>query len=237
MHPDIRDSFETSKVIFRLPFIVSTNYKMDCKIPKIATLNDLIEELHKIFESDSIEIEYVHAIMTAYKSDPKEWIEYAKFDRHRYTRNLVDAGNGKFNLMILAWSEGQGSSIHDHANSHCFMKMLDGNLTEIRYAWPKDPKANEQMVPILETRLKRSDVAYINDSIGLHRVENSSHSETAVSLHLYCPPFDSCRMFDQRTGHTMTSKVTFWSKFGERTPFGLSKQVQSGTNHEVYENN
>ena len=26
----------------------------------------------------------------------------------RYTRNLVDEGNGKFNLMILCWGENHG---------------------------------------------------------------------------------------------------------------------------------
>lgn len=56
----------------------------------------------------------------------------------RYTRNLVDAGNGKFNLMILCWGEGHGSAIHDHADAHCFMKMLKGELSEIRYAWPTE---------------------------------------------------------------------------------------------------
>lgn len=54
----------------------------------------------------------------------------------RYTRNLVDAGNGKFNLMIVCWGEGHGSAIHDHAGTHCFMKMLQGELREIRYDWP-----------------------------------------------------------------------------------------------------
>lgn len=50
----------------------------------------------------------------------------------------MDAGNGKFNLMILCWGEGHGSAIHDHAESHCFMKMLRGELREIRYAWPNN---------------------------------------------------------------------------------------------------
>lgn len=50
----------------------------------------------------------------------------------------MDAGNGKFNLMILCWGEGHGSAIHDHADSHCFMKMLKGELREIRYAWPNN---------------------------------------------------------------------------------------------------
>lgn len=61
--------------------------------------------------------------------------------------------------------------------------------------------------------------AWIQDSIGLHRVENVSHTECAVSLHLYSPPFQSCQTFDQRTGHKNTVKMTFWSKFGERTPY------------------
>ena len=57
------------------------------------------------------------------------------------------------------------------------------------------------------------------DSLGLHRIENVSHSDAAVSLHLYSPPFDTCDTFDQRTGHSNKVRVTFWSKFGERTPF------------------
>jgi len=57
-----------------------------------------------------------------------------------------------------------------------------------------------------------------SDSMGLHRVENPSHTDPAVSLHLYCPPFDTCHMFDQRTGKKTAAKISFWSKFGERVP-------------------
>lgn len=60
---------------------------------------------------------------------------------------------------------------------------------------------------------------HISDSIGLHRVENVSHTECAVSLHLYSPPFQTCQTFDQRTGHRNAVKMTFWSKYGDRTPF------------------
>lgn len=49
----------------------------------------------------------------------------------RYTRNLVDEGNGRFNLMVLCWGEGHGSAIHDHANAHCVMKILQGKLCEV----------------------------------------------------------------------------------------------------------
>lgn len=206
-----------------------------CSVPQIESLDELVEELHRIFESESVNVDYVHQVMAAYKSRPKDWKKYASFDRYRYTRNLVDAGNGKFNLMILAWAEGQGSSIHDHSNSHCFMKVLHGSLTEVRYEWPNDTLIeNNGMNQIDEVQLKKNEIAYMNDSLGLHRVENRSHSDTAVSLHLYCPPYEKCQMFDQRTGHKSVGKVTFWSKYGERAPHIMDS---SGSVTVHYENN
>ena len=44
-------------------------------------------------------------------------------------------------------------------------------------------------------------VSVFLDSIGLHRVENPSHTDRAVSLHLYSPPIVMCQAFDQRTGN------------------------------------
>ncbi|GAA6105969.1 cysteine dioxygenase type 1 [Tachysurus ichikawai] len=139
-------------------------------------------------------------------------------EQERYTRNLVDEGNSKFNLMILCWGEGHGSSIHDHADSHCFMKLLQGQLKETLFEWP-DGKSHGDMLQKSQHILQENQCAYINDSIGLHRVENVSHTECAASLHLYSPPFQQCQTFDQRTGHKNTVKMTFWSKFGKRTPF------------------
>ncbi|KAJ8401624.1 hypothetical protein AAFF_G00379410 [Aldrovandia affinis] len=188
------------------------------EVMKPHTLDDLVKVLNQIFASDYVNVEEVQNIMEAYESKPQEWAKFAKFDQFRYTRNLVDVGNGKYNLMILCWGEGHGSSIHDHTDSHCFMKMLQGHLKETLYEWP-DHKSHGEMAQKSQRILQENQCAYISDSLGLHRVENVSHTESAVSLHLYSPPFQQCNTFDQRTGHKNTVKLTFWSKFGERTPF------------------
>lgn len=60
------------------------------------------------------------------------------------------------------------------------------------------------------------NLIYLTDTLGLHRVENPSHTDSAVSLHLYCPPFDSCSIFNKKTGKRTSCNVTFWSKFGEK---------------------
>ncbi|KAI1280404.1 Cysteine dioxygenase type 1 [Halotydeus destructor] len=194
------------------------------------SLDDVCNELRTVFESDEVDVDYVHEILSSYKSNPKDWRKYCHFDRHRYTRNLIDAGNGKYNLMLLAWAEGQGSGIHDHADSHCFVKVLSGTLTEVRFSWPEPVNGKEmleevkEMQVIQETDVDTNEVTYMNDSIGLHRMENRNHSMPAVTLHLYVPSYESCRNFDQRTGHASTCKVTFYSKNGKRTPY-TSKEL------------
>lgn len=134
-------------------------------------LADLINELHRVFAEDRVNVEYVQYLMESYQSDPAEWLKYAKFNKFRYTRNLVDSGNGKFNLMVLCWGEGNSSSIHDHPNSDCIMKMLAGRLTEVRFAWPMAPEKlddddyDDDLRPMYETGrtvLETDSVCHIN---------------------------------------------------------------------------
>lgn len=151
--------------------------------PEIDSLQDLITALHKEFDSDYVDIEMVNHLMLSYKSDPAEWRRFAKFDRYKYTRNLVDAGNGKFNLIILCWGEGHTSAIHDHSDSHCFMKMLQGQLTETQYEMPfsedeNDSNNNQQysaseLQEIGKTTVSTNEVCYINGGYFLNVVFSS----------------------------------------------------------------
>ncbi|CAL8109506.1 unnamed protein product [Orchesella dallaii] len=206
----------------------SNQFDSDChaeRVPDITSLEELQAHLHRVFDSENVNIELVELLMSSYKSNSNDWKKYAKFDQYRYTRNLVDEGNGKFNLMLLCWGEGHGSAVHDHADAHCFMKILDGSLSEVRFDWPQEGDNEEAgLKELSRTLLRKNEVCYINDSLGLHRVENTSHTESAVSLHLYCPPFSSCSMFDQRTGHRTKCQVTFWSKYGERTNYNTKTE-------------
>lgn len=205
----------------------------------VEDLNGLISELYRVFSGNYVNIEEVNHLMMVYTSNYNDWKKFAKFDRYRYTRNLVDAGNDKFNLMILCWNEGQSSAIHDHADSHCFLKVLKGGLMEVKYAFPQEQQSishmepnvpahighhddeehehnEEQLQELCRTTVHENDVCYINDNIALHRVENVSNTDVAVSLHLYCPPFDACGIYNKSTGKKTKCPVTFWSKYGKR---------------------
>lgn len=50
--------------------------------------------------SDDVDVEYLTRLMQDYQSDEVEWSRFAFGDASRgYTRNLVDEGNGKSNLV------------------------------------------------------------------------------------------------------------------------------------------
>merc|ERR1712032_1301841 len=141
--------------------------------------------------SDDVDAEELQQLMQDYVSDRSDWEKYFfPASNMNYTRNLVDKGNGKSNLLILVWSPGKGSPVHDHANAHCIMKVLKGRLTETRYSWPTINLNNDEDRPleILSRKTyEENQVTYMCDKLGLHRISNPDPGEYAVSLHLYTP--------------------------------------------------
>jgi hypothetical protein len=50
--------------------------------------------------SNDVDVDELISLMERYVSDEKDWSKYAMADASRaYTRNLVDEGNGKANLV------------------------------------------------------------------------------------------------------------------------------------------
>ena len=134
------------------------------QIPVPKDLKELVSILREVFSHDYVNVDYVKQVMENYKSNAKDWRQYAKYDPHKYTRNLIDEGNGKYNILLLCWAESQGSSIHDHSNAHCFMKCLDGELLETKYDWPQTTEDGQEseMKEKCKTVMKKNDVCYIN---------------------------------------------------------------------------
>ncbi|KAE8738480.1 hypothetical protein FOCC_FOCC016040 [Frankliniella occidentalis] len=191
-------------------------------------LDKLVQELHRIFRDDVVNIEHVSEVMASYQSNPSDWKKFAKFDRFRYTRNLVDEGNGKFNLMILCWGPDHGSAVHDHADAHCFMKMLQGTLSEVRFSWPdsqldsrpdqqlQEEEADEEGRPLEEisrTDLRLNDVCYIN---GKPRENHRAMETYGIKI-----PWDSTAWKTRRI-RTPPCRCTFTVRPSTRAPCSIS---------------
>lgn len=58
-------------------------------VPVPADLNELVSMLKEIFSSDLVNVEYVAKLIGNYRSNPKDWRQYAKYDPHRYENLLL----------------------------------------------------------------------------------------------------------------------------------------------------
>ena len=115
------------------------------------------------------------------------------------------------------------------------MKILRGDLTETRYAFP-ETEGQGPMEVISERTHKENEVAYMADELGVHRIWNKG-SDFAVSLHrrcsalmiipavrvantsiVYTPPNvakGGCNIFDQKTGKkSHITKCGYYSAYG-----------------------
>lgn len=176
------------------------------------SLSDLIHDIQQHLgaisgiNSSSVDEEFLKFLFQKYQSKSEDWLPYYHNDTSKsYTRNAVESINKKANIvceprflcctftnlvvkLLLVWNPEKGSPIHDHANAHCIMKVLAGNLTETVY-YPRDCQSSDTM-PLKEKSVSNhgtNQVTYISDQIGLHRVSNPSANQIAVSLHCKLP--------------------------------------------------
>jgi cysteine dioxygenase len=189
----------------------------DTNIPVPKNLRQMMEVLEKEFTTyKTLEgnVARLSAIIDGYRPNAQDWKEYALFDPSRYTRNLVDDGNGKFSLIIQSWGPSQATSIFDMENSHCIFKCLHGELTESLY---EIPKTEGPMHLIKETLHGTGQVSYMSHKKGLQQLMNKSHGPS-VSLHLYCPPLNESLTYSPASSRCRgREKYTLHSKYGELT--------------------
>ena len=167
-----------------------------------------------------------------------DWRAFVGFNPLHYVRHLID-GNDDFELMLICWETGQGSRVHDHADSHCWLTALDGTVEELRYieegaadgasahaaSLPDIPGVvgPAQACPVLRpagvAAVAPGGTAYINDSMGLHAVRCPADCPApgAVTLHLYCPPIRRVKLYEPEAGRVVQRVPGFFSVRGKRT--------------------
>jgi len=143
----------------------------------------------------------------------EELQRFAHFDTSRnYTRNLISTDNETYALLLLCWNPGKYSLVHDHPTDGCWVKVIQGQVNEVRYE-KQDGKLMETSNVVLT-----SGVSYMDDSFGLHKVGNPHPEIKAISMHLYSPPYERCRVwFDtEDADKTSVSVANYYTEYGEK---------------------
>ena len=140
-------------------------------------LTNLISNLRRVDISNYNKLFRYSALLKNYRTE--DWIEYLdKSKIYKYQKNLIQRDE-QFEVHLINWPTQYQSTIHNHAENGCLMKVLQGQLEENIYT---------DQLDFIESNLKcKGDISYIDDTIGYHSVSNND-TINSISLHIYSPP-------------------------------------------------
>jgi len=120
-----------------------------------------------------------------------DWSKYCFIEKNTYTRNAVIL-NDDFTILILCWSAGCKSKIHNHPCDGCFIVGIEGELKEIKYIQQEDKSLKETEV----STVSKGDICWMHNKLGFHKICTASENENAITLHVYHPPYNVCKGYD-----------------------------------------
>ena len=173
-------------------------------------LNGLVAELRAL-APEEIDLGRVSNLISRAVIDDEDLAPYLNFQPGRYTRNLV-ARFEHFDVIVLCWSPGQRTPIHDHDDQLGWVRVLRGTLEETTYeiqllASAAGEPIVDQRVTCHRTLPASEGTVTVDEVRAVHRL--ASGAEQSVSLHVYSKPHDVCRVYDEETGAMSRSELTF----------------------------
>jgi len=203
---------------------VSSNLAEICDSDSpIEKFDCLVNQLNKVFASKyccNSKLASIRQILQRVDLTTNEANKYTFFDFEKpYTRNLVATDGVNYTLLVLCWNSGMESKIHNHPCDGCFIKTLRGCIKETVYSMDE---ATGDIVPKGNKFYCEGQVSYMSDALGLHKIANPNKDVPAVTLHLYTPPFGSCKVWSDAGKGALDKfeegKIGFFSVYGHRTP-------------------
>lgn len=119
---------------------------------------------------------------------------------YAYTRTQLFRAP-RYEIVVMRWSPGSISPIHDHGKSDCWVLMMEGALEVENF--DRDDNLSGSIVdlrPAGKMSLGLGDVDHRGGPAELHRVRNASE-EMAYTLQLYSEPIQTYTVVDAHSRH------------------------------------
>ena len=105
-----------------------------------------------------------------------------------YQRNVIKK-NEHYELVVICWTSGQETPIHDHFGSDCAFLILAGISTETIYQTDDRGLA----YPVATREYQPGEVCATEEP-DIHRVSNETGSDL-INLHIYTPPLNGFNIY------------------------------------------
>jgi len=130
---------------------------------------------------------------------------FACFVPGRYTRHLVHKDD-TVEILVLCWARGASAPIHGHEGEYCWARVERGRLAFASYR--EASRAPLRLEPIGGS--VEGGAGYVDGPADIHAVSNPmALGEDAVSVHVYCRPYDECDIYDTEQGAVRRVRLAY----------------------------
>lgn len=120
-------------------------------------------------------------------------------DPDHYARHLVHRDpQGRFSVLAMVWSPGQGTPIHDHGGLWVVECVVRGRM-EVRTFDLQQDGTRPQLECVGVTRATVGEAGHLIPPHDQHILHNP-FDEVAVTLHVYGGDLESCTVFEPHPG-------------------------------------
>ena len=110
-------------------------------------------------------------------------------------RELYRSPRHGYQVLAMTWGPGQGSPVHDHADTWGVEAVLRGHLEVLDYSVRDRNRALVRMHASDHHALEDGRVIGLLPPHDLHSCRNPSTRETTVTLHVYGTPLEEVRRY------------------------------------------
>lgn len=147
--------------------------------PKLTPILEYLESLEGRASLTTLQGLLAKSEMTS-----KDVASACAFHDGHYARNKI-SGTAWYDLYIMCWKPGQTSAIHDHTDSSCAFRILEGTATE--FGCEMTDSDHRYVKKTYTTHFTAGQVCAAQDS-QIHQIANTSTQENLVTMHIYSPP-------------------------------------------------
>lgn len=178
-------------------------------------IDDFAERLSAIPEEEFTH-EGVLDFLREVPVDARSLEPYLYFSKEKYTRNLIHR-TPLFELLAICWDVGQVSAIHNHRDQRCWMAIAHGKVQVQNFRLLRQDAAEQTctLEPTTRFLIDAEQPAEVDPEEPIHLVANpAAFGSRAVTLHIYSLPFDTCEVYDLKTGRYQDVKLVNTTEFG-----------------------
>lgn len=158
-------------------------------------LSDFVSDLRRLPPLDRAEADMAR-LLEAIASGPSTGPALPRRPAD-YTRTCAYADE-RFEVVLLDWSAGAVSAIHDHGGQHCWLVVAQGRLRVDDFE-----RVDDGLDPGKASLAARGSrvlgVGGLDLRSGPHDIHRVCADEHAVSLHVYARPLNEFLVYDERT--------------------------------------